>query len=147
MQKNYLLLTLLTVFIAAAVFAQDTTSKGTEKKEPSSQVPKQAVTLQGYVVDAMCAKNMANKPTTMEKAAAHSKSCALEDDCASAGFGLFSDGKWYKFDAAGDAKAQEMIEKTKKKDHIAAEVKGTIGGDTFTVVSIKETKAMKPRKK
>lgn len=140
---KYLLLPVLTAVLATAAFAQDSTSKAADKKEPASPGSKQAVILQGYVVDAMCAKNMANKPTTMEKAASHSKSCALEDDCSAAGYGLFSEGKWYKFDAAGDTKAKAMIEKTKKKDHIMAQVKGTLDGESFAVASLKEIRPPK----
>lgn len=96
--------------------------------------------LEGIVVDAACARDMANKPNTMEKAAAHTKKCALEDMCAPSGYGVFSEGAWYKFDAAGDKKAKSLIEKTKRKDNIRVVVTGTKDGDNFAVLSIKESK-------
>ena len=98
------------------------------------------VKMRGYIVDAACAKDMAGKDNTMQKAADHTKKCALEESCAPSGYGLFSDGKYYKFDAAGDKKAKELIEKTSKERAITAEVTGRKSGDTFVVKSIKEVK-------
>lgn len=99
----------------------------------------EGTTLHGYVVDAMCAKGMAkNSTTVMKKAAAHTKSCALEEACASSGFGVFSDAKWYKFDEAGDKQALELIKGTKKDKGLMVTVSGSMQEGTLMVSSLAE---------
>ena len=78
-----------------------------------AQAPK-TVTLKGYVVDQMCAKTLAKKENVMDKAAAHTKKCALEEGCAESGYGLFSEGKYYRFDEKGSEQAKGLIEQLKK---------------------------------
>jgi hypothetical protein len=84
------------------------------------------VKLTGYVVDVVCAadhvKDKAEEATKF--AAEHTKSCGLMEDCVKSGYGIFSDGKWYPFDAKGNELAKALIEKTKKSDHIKATVEG-----------------------
>jgi hypothetical protein len=104
---------------------------------------KEATTLQGYVVDQMCAKTMAGKENTMKKAAAHTKACALEEECAASGYGVFSEGKWYKFDEEGAEKAFSLIENTENEKGIMVEVTGKMKDDEFVVASIKEYKEEK----
>lgn len=97
------------------------------------------VTMHGYLVDAMCAKGMMKHPeTTMKKAAAHTKDCALEEECASSGYGLISDGKWVKFDEKGDKEAKAWIESTKLAKGLMVEVSGKMSGDLFALASIHE---------
>ncbi len=98
----------------------------------------EATALQGYVVDEMCAKIMMGKETTMKKAAAHTKACALMEECVASGYGVFSEGKWYKFDEAGDEMALELIENTERKKGIMVEVTGKMDDETLEVASIKE---------
>jgi hypothetical protein len=102
--------------------------------------------LSGYVVDAMCAQGMLKKSDPMAKAAAHTKSCALEDDCAASGFGVFSDGKYYKFDEKGDTMAKDLIEKTSTEKGIMVDVTGSMKGDRLVVASVTEHKAMEGSK-
>ncbi len=115
-----------------------------EKKEmtPKMVHKETNVTLSGYVVDAMCAKGMLKKDNPMVKAAAHTRDCALEDDCAGSGFGVFSDGKYYKFDEKGDKMAKELLEKTSTEKGIMVDVTGSMNGDMVAVASVKEHKAM-----
>lgn len=84
------------------------------------------VKLTGYVVDVTCATDHANDKAedAMKFAGEHSKSCGLMEDCVKSGYGIFSDGKWYPFDAKGNELAKAMIEKTNKSDHIKATVEG-----------------------
>jgi len=144
MVKRLISFLILSLVISIAVFAQD--KKEEPKKEMSSDKAG-VMTMKGYVVDAQCAGDMADKEDVMKKAANHTKKCALNEKCAESGYGLFSDGKWYKFDEAGDKQAKALIEKTSKKDQIAVEVKGTMGDGTMAVTSIKEQKATKSTKK
>lgn len=139
-------LVLLTFFFAVAGFGQG--EQGVQKKE--SDVVKsevKAVTLHGYVVDAMCAKRMAGKATTMKKAAAHTKDCALEESCAASGYGLFSDNKWYKFDPSGDTMAKGLIEKSSREKELAFAVTGRVEGDKLVVASMKEQHLKGEKKK
>jgi len=100
-----------------------------------------AVTLHGYVVDAMCSKRMSKSDQAMQKAANHSKDCALEDGCSASGYGIFSGGKYYKFDNAGSKEARAMIEKSKREKGLLFDVTGTMKGQTFAVASMKESSA------
>ena len=126
----------LAFFITGLSLAQGGKSEG--RKSQAARIEARSVTMQGYVVDASCAKRMAGKETTMKKAAAHTQDCALGKDCAASGYGVFSGGKYYKFDAAGDKKAKEMIEKSSRESGLAFEVKGKLSGDKLTVASLKE---------
>ena len=67
--------------------------------------------------------------------AAHTKKCAL--GCAKSGFGIVtSDGKFVKFDEAGNAKALAALKATDKEKDIKAKVEGTVDGDTVQVTSV-----------
>ena len=120
--KNLLGLAVLVMFAAMTVVAQEA----------------KPTTLNGYVVDQMCAKGMAKKANAMEKAAAHTKECALEESCSKAGYGIFSDGKYYKFDEKGSATAKTLIEKTKRTKGLYFEASGKVGDGSLTVASLKE---------
>ena len=73
-----------------------------------------STTLGGYVVDQHCAGSMATKANAMEKAANHTKECALMEACAASGFGIFSGGKYYKFDEKGSATVKGLFERSKR---------------------------------
>ncbi len=126
-----IVVTLALLVGAALSYAQDTTNqKGSSAGE--------AVTLSGYVVDAMCAQGIVKKGNVMERAAGHTKECALEDNCVASGYGVFSDGKYIKFDGHGDEMAQDLVQKSQKDKGITVEVTGTMEGDRLAVASIKE---------
>lgn len=118
---------ILAVLVAGAVPGQEKKTGGESWK------------MNGYVVDQMCAKGMAKKAHPMEKAAGHTKECALEEACAASGYGIFSNGKWMKFDAAGDKLAKQAIEKSKREKGLMFEVTGTIDGEVLAVTGLKET--------
>ncbi len=102
-------------------------------------------TLKGYVVDQMCAEKMAMKDNAMEKAQGHSKDCALDDHCAASGYGIFSGGKYYKFDENGSAKAKVLIGKSKREKGLYFEAKGTVGDGTMALTSLKESTPPRPK--
>lgn len=97
-------------------------------------------TLKGYVVDQACAGKMAAKENAMEKAEGHTKDCALNDQCAASGYGIFSEGKYYKFDEKGSATAKTLIEKSKREKGLYFEARGTVGDGTMMLTSLKEAK-------
>jgi len=66
---------------------------------------------------------------------AHTTSCALK--CAKSGYGIYTaDGTWLKLDAAGNNAAVVALKKTKKVDHLRADVEGTLTGDVIAVRSL-----------
>lgn len=85
-----------------------------------------AGTWNGTVVDVMCKG---------KDVASHTKECAL--GCAKSGFGLVtSDGRFYKFDESGNAKAVTALKQTSKDKDLRATVTGTMDGDVIKVDSI-----------
>jgi hypothetical protein len=96
------------------------------------------VTLRGYVVDAMCARSIVKKTDVMARAAKHTRACNLDEGCAANGYGVFADGRWYKFDAAGDALAHPAITASTKSRDLLFEVTGTVKADTLHVRSVRE---------
>ena len=85
-----------------------------------------AETWNGTVVDVMCkGKDLAN----------HTAKCAV--NCAKGGYGLvLSDGKFVKFDEAGNSKALAVLKATSKEKDIKAKVTGSLEDDVIKVQSI-----------
>jgi hypothetical protein len=85
-----------------------------------------AETWNGTVVDVMCkGKDLAN----------HTAKCAV--NCAKGGYGLvLSDGKFVKFDEAGNSKALAALKATSKEKDIKAKVTGSLEDDVIKVQSI-----------
>ena len=100
-------------------------------------------TLKGYLTDKMCGTGFTktgDAKTAAAKAKKHTKDCALEENCMASGYGLVFDGKFHKFDEAGDKIALEYLNKTKKENNLFVMVKGTMDGDKIKVTSVKDTK-------
>ncbi len=126
---------LLGVLVLALLVASGASASGDKKTETK------AMSYSGYVVDQMCGSGMAKKANAMDKAAAHTKDCALSASCAASGYGLFIKGKYHPFDSKGSGLAKAMLEKSTKADHMYAEVTGTMKGNTLNVTAIKEADA------
>ncbi|MBK5293822.1 MAG: hypothetical protein JJE04_19365 [Acidobacteriia bacterium] len=77
----------------------------------------------GTVVDVMCkGKDLAS----------HTRQCAL--NCAKGGFGLvLADGKFVKFNEAGNAKTLAVLKSSAKEKDIKAKVTGKLDGDVIQV--------------
>ena len=85
-----------------------------------------AETWNGTLVDVMC-KN--------QDLAGHTTKCAIS--CSKSGYGLvLADGKFVKFDEAGNAKALAALKSTGKEKDLKAKVSGTLDGDTVQVESV-----------
>ncbi|MGI8745939.1 MAG: hypothetical protein ACR2NN_25835 [Bryobacteraceae bacterium] len=87
-----------------------------------------AETWTGTVVDVMCHGNdLAN----------HTRKCATSPNCSKSGYGLVTaDGKFVKFDEAGNAKALATLKASEKEKDLKATVTGTMDGDVIKVESI-----------
>ena len=85
-----------------------------------------AETWNGTLVDAMCKK---------QDLASHTTKCAL--GCAKSGYGLvLADGRFLKFDEAGNAKALGVLKATSKEKDLKAKVTGTLDGETVQVETV-----------
>jgi len=83
-------------------------------------------TFTGTVVDVMCKGN---------DLAGHTRDCSLK--CAKSGFGLvLSDGKFIKFDEAGNARTLKVLKAATKEKDLKAKVSGALSGDTLKVQTI-----------
>ena len=80
------------------------------------------------LVDVNCSTKVKDNPD------AHPRSCALK--CAGSGYGIWTDGKYVKFDAAGNEKAKALLEGSSKTDHLRVDVKGQLEGDILKVESL-----------
>src|SRR5947208_13063023 len=85
-----------------------------------------AETLSGTVVDIMCrGKDLAG----------HTRECAVT--CAKSGFGLVTgDGRFLKFDEAGNARTLTTLKKLSRDKDLKAKVSGSLNGDLLKVETI-----------
>ena len=85
-----------------------------------------AETYTGTLVDTMCkGKDLAS----------HTTKCAI--GCAKGGYGLVTaDGKFWKLDESGNAKALAALKATKKESDLKATVTGSIDGDMLKAESV-----------
>ncbi len=89
-------------------------------------VPGIGADFSGTVVDVMCrAKDLAG----------HTRDCAVT--CAKSGYGLVTaDGKFVKFDEAGNSRTLAALKKATREKDLKAKVSGTLDGDVLKVESI-----------
>ena len=85
-----------------------------------------AESVSGTVVDVMCrGKDLAS----------HTRQCAVT--CARSGFGIVTaDGKFLKFDEAGNAKTLAALKNLSKEKDLKAKVTGTVDGELIKVETI-----------
>src|SRR5437763_16078562 len=85
-----------------------------------------AETLSGTVVDIMCrGKDLAG----------HTRECAVA--CSRSGYGLVTaDGKFLKFDEAGNARTLTALKKLTREKDLKAKVTGSIAGEILKVDTI-----------
>jgi len=80
------------------------------------------------LVDHMCLEKVKSSPDD------HKTSCLVQ--CAGSGFGILDNGKWLKFDKAGNDMALAALKATTKKDHIRVNVSGDLAGDVIHVSKV-----------
>ena len=67
--------------------------------------------------------------------AGHTRECAVS--CAKSGYGLVTgDGKFLKFDEAGNARTLTTLKKLTRDKDLKAKVSGTLNGDLLKVETI-----------
>jgi hypothetical protein len=89
----------------------------------------------GVLLDAMCGENIAGDA---DKTARQTVACATSPSCKASGYGIAADGKFYKFDQAGDKQASEVLGKTKKKSNVTVKVTGDFSGTPVKVARLEE---------
>jgi hypothetical protein len=83
------------------------------------------------LVDQDCAK----KAKVVANPDSHTRDCALM--CSKSGYGVFTaDGAYLKLDATGSEQALAALRASKQKDHLRANVTGTLEGDTIRVEAL-----------
>ncbi|HSE42971.1 MAG TPA: hypothetical protein VLH08_19575 [Acidobacteriota bacterium] len=81
------------------------------------------------VIDTMCLSKVKEDPDK------HPRKCLLQ--CEMSGYGILdSEGKYLKFDDAGNEKFLALLKDSDKKDHIRVTVEGEQSGDTIKVTSV-----------
>lgn len=95
-------------------------------------------TLTGHIVDKACSARVAKKEDPQAAAMGHGKGCALSENCAKSGFGVFADGKFVEFDEKGNTMAKAALEKTGKDKGAKFKVTGKMADGKITVESISE---------
>jgi len=98
-----------------------------------------AGSVEGPITDQMCGNGMVKKGSH-SGAAGHSgkAGCALKEACAKSGFGVFADGKFYKFDENGNKLAKTALENSSKDTGVNFKVTGKISEGNIAVTDIKE---------
>ncbi|MBI5463644.1 MAG: hypothetical protein HY966_01665 [Ignavibacteriales bacterium] len=129
--------TFIKIFAAALMLCIASVALAQEKKDSVMKETMKSHSMTGYLSDKMCSKRFLGEEGKA-KAAKHTKACALEDGCKQSGYGLIFDGKFYKFDAAGDKMAAEYLSGTKKENNLLVEVVGQMDGSQMKVASIKD---------
>ncbi|MBI3696549.1 MAG: hypothetical protein HY238_17125 [Acidobacteria bacterium] len=93
-------------------------------------------TVSGYLIDKACSADALKKGEKVAKE--HGVDCALMDDCAKSGYGVYtSDGKFIAFDTLGNKRAMAALKTSKKKSDIQVTVTGDVSGDSMKVASLK----------
>lgn len=94
----------------------------------------------GYLSDVSCGSGFAKKSAKvgLKDAMDHPKSCATKASCASAGYGIYCEGKYYTLDKNGNTKASAWLSKTNKEKGLLVEVTGTLSGSTIAVTDLKD---------
>jgi hypothetical protein len=96
-----------------------------------------SVKLTGYLIDNACS-GRANTEGGAEKVKAHTVKCAMMPACEKSGYALYTDGKLYKLDDAGNKKAVEIYKSTKAERGVQVSVEGELDGESLKVKSMSE---------
>ena len=100
-----------------------------------------AIKFSGYLIDNACANAHVKDANFADRVKQHSTSCALMPNCEGSGYAVFSEGKLYKFDKAGNESAEGLLKDTETKVGVMVAVEGTLEGNTLHVTKLTEVKA------
>ncbi|HYM19704.1 MAG TPA: hypothetical protein VEW28_01735 [Candidatus Kapabacteria bacterium] len=115
------------VLVSAVLLAFGSDSFAKTKPQPKSWT--------GVLCDSHCSAKMKGD---MMKAQGHTKSCMTDEMCAASGYGMMSDGKYYKFDKNGNKLAADWLKGTTRDKDMEVQVTGTLKGNKISVTDLKE---------
>jgi hypothetical protein len=95
-------------------------------------------TWRGYVVDRQCADSVRDDTDPRVFLQHHTRDCALMPNCKVKGYSLYANGRWFDFDLVSNQRAIRVLQASKRKNGMYAEVSGSLQGKVLTVQSIKE---------
>ncbi len=128
----------LSLLLGLLVFSTGPIVSQTKQDKQLESIP-DAVTMRGYILDAMCGDVLAKKQKDlMQKASKHTRKCGLAEACAASGYGVFAEGRWVKFDAGGNTLAKAALEKSTREKGLFFSVTGQMKDGLLTVASITE---------
>jgi hypothetical protein len=100
--------------------------------------------VEGVLIDKACSYKVETRIVGdhleggMLSAYVHPRNCLVMPDCKKSGYGVYTyDQKYLTFDNAGNQKASELIQTSKKEDDFRVEVTGEVQGDTIKVTSVR----------
>jgi hypothetical protein len=132
MKLSIVLLFALMVCLALVSISQ-------EKQDKQAAAGQDQVTVKGFILDAMCGDVLAKKKKdVMLKASKHTRMCGLAEACAASGYGIFTEGRWVKFDTKGNTIAKAALEKSTKEKNLLFTVTGQMKDGLFVVAKIAE---------
>jgi len=127
---------LIMVFVAAALLGGNGLAQ--ERRQAATKGDSIA-TWHGYLVDAKSAQEwVKSQEVAMKNAAEYTTETALKDESRASGYGIITEGKWLKFDKAGDDQVAKFLKATTQVKGIMITATGTLDGNTLTVTSLKE---------
>jgi type 1 fimbria pilin len=99
-----------------------------------------SIKITGNLIDNACSAAHVKDAGFAERANKHKTSCALMPSCEGSGYAVYSEGKLYKLDEAGNKSAADLLKDTETKMGVMVAVEGTVDGDTVHVTKITEVK-------
>jgi hypothetical protein len=130
----------LSLLLGLLVFSTSPTVSQNKQDQRLESAP-DAVTVRGYILDAMCGDVLAKKQKDlMQKASKHTRKCGLAEACAASGYGVFTEGRWVKFDAEGNKLAKAALEKSTKERDLLFSVTGQMKDGLLAVATITEVR-------
>jgi hypothetical protein len=94
-----------------------------------------AADFEGILMDKACSASAVKGGDKV--AQAHTRECALMPNCVKSGYGIYMDGKFIPFDAAGNKRALAALKASKKVDNLRVQVTGEQVGDVLRVKTLK----------
>lgn len=122
-----LLIAAIATVIVVVVITPANAQESKSKKQKQTQ-------LVGFLSDCQCGESL----ESVKMASEHTKECCLMDACAKSGFGIYSEGKFTKFDAEGSKKAQTYLTSLKKEKNLKVKVKGELKEGVFVLAQIQD---------
>jgi len=130
--KKLFLVMLLLGFAVSSVFAQ-----GAGMMASTSKTAMETITLNGQVIDNMCASGHKDDLANFVKT--HNKQCVLAPGCGEqTGYSLFSGGKLYKFTNDSNAMVTSFLKKDENKLDVTVTAQKM--GDELKLISIDNQK-------